>query len=225
MKINKLVLGCLFTLAFLHSFSQLDNLPLVTVTGEGIVSQKPDVVLIGIVFTKELESQVDRLNQLTRIFEPTDTKIRIFGLNGQENEEGRIRVQWGKTLVYSKEVFIELTDISRLDQILLEIRKQKLQLSFVEYRVSNQSQLCSEARKKAVETARKKATELAQQLGQSIGKAHDIEDLGTENINWYNLQKEDIDRINRMSPEEYLVIPSEQVICSKVKVSFDLIKN
>lgn len=225
MKINKLVLGGLFTLAFLQSFSQLDNLPLVTVTGEGIVSQKPDRVLIGIVFTKELESQADRLNQLTRIFEPADTKIRIFGLNGQENEEGWIRIQWGKTLVYSKEVFIELTDIGKLDQILLEIRKQKLQLSFVEYQVSNQSQLCSEARKKAVEAARKKATELAQQLGQSIGKAHDIEEIGVENINWYSLQKEEIDKINRRTSDEYQVIPSEHVICSKVKVCFDLIKN
>lgn len=225
MKINKLLLGGLFILAFSPTFSQFDNLPLVTVTGEGIVSQKPDMVLIGIVYTKELESQADRLNQLTRIFEPAETKIRIFGLNSQEYEEGLIRVQWGKTLVYTKEVFVELNDISKLDPILLEIRKQNLQVSFIEYRICNPFRLCSEARKKAIEAARMKAIELAQQLGQSIGKAHDIEELGMENINWYSLQKEEIEKINRRNSNEYQVVPAELVIYSKVKVSFDLIKN
>ena len=129
--------------------------------------------------------------------------------------------------VFVKEIFITIYDLNKLDKYLLDLHKKGFDDYFYrDYRVSGLENLTNESRKKAISSAKRKAVLLAQELGQTKGKAHLIEEILAENNNWYSLNSE----INTekllfsFGSEGYLIDPGYVTIQSKLKVSFELIK-
>lgn len=200
---------------------QLQTVPLITVTGEAVIKTSPDYVILGLRIKKELLPNME--NKLSQqIFKEEDTKIRLFDFN--EADMSKSIIQFDSSTYY-KEVFITITDIKKLDKYLLELFNMGYRdYIYVEYRSSNYSNLKTQARKDAINAARKKAQVLAAELGQTIGKAYTIEDLSSEEYNWYQLKdKTGLENITfKTGADGYLVEPGYITVTSKVKVSFNL---
>ena len=100
------------------------------------------------------------------------------------------------------------------------------QYIYLDYRVQNLISYKNQARKEAIILAKNKATMLAEELNQTIGKAHTIEELNQKSYNWYNIH--DIDGLEdvtyQAAADFYLIEPGYITIISNVRVSFDLIK-
>lgn len=216
MGIKKLILLigiCLVNTAF----CQLQNIPLVIVTGESVVKVIPDYVILGIKIKKTLPAEPS-----FEIFKEEDTKIRLFDFNEADISRSIIQVD---SSIYYKEVFITISDIKKLDKYLLELFNLGYRdYVYLDYRITNYNRYKLQAKKEAMNAARKKAQALVSELGQTLGKAHTIEELPTEDYNWYNLKdkKNSGDITFKMGSDNYVIEPGYVCVTAKVKVSFDL---
>ena len=204
------------------SYAQVENIPLVTVTGESTVKVKPDYVVLGVEVKKDFKPGG------FEIFKSEDTKIRLFELSDTAISESLIQIDSFKsdTSCYIKEVFISINDVKKLDRFLYELHKAGFRnYVFIDYRVRNFEAYKNRARKKAIHAAKKEAGLLASEMGQSIGKAHIIKEMETEIYNWYDMDdKEKIKNATSIGTDFYLSAPGYIVITSKIRVSFDLQK-
>src|ERR1035437_5698429 len=202
-------------------FAQLENIPLVTVFGESTVKVKPDYVILGIKIKKEIRLNSAPNNTVFEIFKTEDTKIRLFGFDDKNISESLIQVDGS---VYVKEVYITINDLNSLDKYLLELYKLGFKdYIYLDYRVKNFSDYKDQARKEAIYSAKTKATLIATELGQTIGKAHTVEEINNENYNWYNIHNNvNLENITfKLGADGYIVEPGFLIITSKIKVSFD----
>ncbi|WP_299187862.1 SIMPL domain-containing protein [uncultured Aquimarina sp.] len=207
-----------------YGIAQLENIPLITVVGKGVVKVKPDYVVLGIKVNKEIRLNSQGNSNVFGIFKDEDTKIKLFDFNNKDISESLIQV---KESVYIKEIFVTINELSRLDRYLFELHKLGYKdYIYFDYRVKSLSDHKSQARKKAISSAKKKAALLAIELGQSIGKAHSIQELDSEDYNWYaindNTNRENI--TFKLGVDEYVIEPGFLVIISKIQISFDLKK-
>ena len=78
----------------------------------------------------------------------------------------------------------------------------------------------------AIAAAKRKASLMANELGQTIGKAHTIEEVESQSFNWYNIDNaKNLENMTyKLGSEAYVIEPGYITIISKVKVSFDLMK-
>ena len=199
---------------------QLQNIPLITVTGESVVKVIPDYVIIGLRIKKSLPGTENKPS--FEIFKEEDTKIRLFDFNEADISRSIIQMD---SAAYYKEVFITISDIKKLDKYLLELYNLGYRdYVYLDYRVTNYKRYKSQARKEAVNTARKKAQELVAELGQTLGKAHTIEEMPTEDYNWYNLKDKAKSGMimYKLGADNHLIEPGYITVTAKVKVSFDL---
>lgn len=221
---KKLTLIILIILTNILSYSQLENIPLITVKGEGVIKIKPDHVVLGFKIQKSIKLNSNENPANLEIFKKRDIDIKLFNFNEKEIDKSLIQPN---NSVYITEIFITIKDLNRLDKILLDLKKIGYgNFHYIDYRIHNYSDLKNKARIKAINLAKEKATLLANELGQDIGKAHSIEEIDCPNYNWYNINKNDnIENIPfLLDSEEYLIDPGYIIITSKIKVSFDLIK-
>ncbi len=204
--------------------AQIENIPLITVYGEGRVKVKPDHVVIGIRIKKQIPSNSAEGTTALEIFKTDDTRIRLFGFDQKNMSETVVQEDDGS---YIKEVFITINDLNTLDKYLLELYKLGFKdYIYMDYRIKEYITYKNQAKREAVSSARKKATLLAGEVGQAIGKAHRIEELTPEDYNWYDLHNDrGLERITfKLGADGYLIEPGFLVLTSKVKVSFDLLK-
>lgn len=217
---------CVIIIAILGSslHAQLENIPLITVTGQSAVKVKPDYVILGLKISKQIKSDSQNNHFGFKIFEDDDTKIRLFDFDENDIFETVIQNSGSK---YIKEVFITIRDLSKLDKYMLELHKLGYtNYIYKDYRISDYERYKDQTRKEAINIARKKAEQLAKELGQTIGKAHTIEEIITENYNWYTIyDKNDLENINyKLGADEYIFEPGYIIINSRLRVSFDLLK-
>ena len=202
------------------TFAQLQNIPLVVVEAESIVKIKPDYVIIGV----KLIKKVQLTNSTFEIFREIDTQFKIFGLDDKAIYQSFIQAD---SSYYVKEIFLTITDMNILDKTLLDLYKLGYkQYIYLDYRVQNLLTYKNQARKEAIILARNKAILLADELNQTIGKAHRIEELNQESYNWYNIHdyKNLENKTYETGSDFYVIEPGYITIISKVRVSFDLIK-
>ena len=220
---KKLFICALFNLIGIASFAQFQNIPLVTVYGESVVKVKPDFVVLEIKLTKDIFVE-NQNNSIFEIFSKEDTQINIFDFDGKQVSEAYIQVD---SLRYYKELFMTIKDLTKLDKILLELYKAGFKnYVFVDFRTSKKTDLINQARKDAIAAATNKAKLLANETGQLIGKVNTIEEIGSQEYNWYNLHKINTPDNNmyRLGSDNYIIEPGYITVVAKVKVSFDLLK-
>lgn len=204
--------------------AQVENIPLVTVEGEGLIKVKPDYVVLGFKIYKTIKEDANNNPIGFEIFKDEDTKIRLFDFDKKDITESAIQIENSK---YVKEVYITIYDLNKLDKIMLELYKLGIKdFHYKDYRLSNFDKYKDQARIKAIDSAKEKATLLAKELGQTIGKAHTIEEVDFRDYNWYNINNKSglEDLPYTLDSDNYLIEPGQITITSKVKVSFDLIK-
>jgi len=225
---NKLLILFLAFTIQISTYAQRDTLSLVKVIGEYAIKVKPDYVVLGISIHRNLSANASDIKMAFRIFEKEDTRIRLFDFDDKDMTETFIHIDNSdKRPVYIKDVFITIKDMDKLDETLLELHRLGFtNYKYIDYRVLNLKALKDNVRTEALKSAKEKAVLLATTLGQTVGKAHTIEDLETSNYNWYtasNTNKRDSIG-NALNVNDYLFDPGYIVILSRVKVSFDLDK-
>ena len=206
------------------TFAQLQNIPLATAIGESVVKVKPDYAVAVIKVKKSMNISSLTTAATFRIFEENDTRVQLFGFDDKNIDFSLIQAD---SLVYVKEIIITINDLQNLDKYLLEIQKLGYKdLIYLDYRVKDLAAHKDQARKNAIASAKRKAILLASELGQSIGKAHTIEELESQSFNWYNIDNaKNLENMTyKLGSEAYVIEPGYITIISKVKVSFDLMK-
>ncbi len=206
------------------TFAQLQNIPLVTAIGESVVKVKPDYAVAVIKVKKSMNISSLTTAATFRIFEENDTRVQLFGFDDKNIDFSLIQAD---SLVYVKEIIITINDLQNLDKYLLEIQKLGYKdLIYLDYRVKDLSPHKDQARKSAIASAKRKAILMASELGQSIGKAHTIEEVEVQSFNWYNIDNsKNLENMTyKLGSEAYIIEPGYITIVAKVKVSFDLIK-
>lgn len=221
---RKFIVIFLFIISGTVIFAQLENIPLITVQGEGTIQVKPDYIVLGFKVYKSMPTNSNGDPIGFEIFKDEDTRIKLFDFNEKDIDESLIQLEG---LKYVKEVYISIYDLDKLNRILIELNKLGFSaFHYMDYRVKDFEMYKNQARIKAIKSAKEKASQLVGELGQQIGKAHTIEEIHFQDYNWYN-KNEDI-RIEdipfRSDADTYLLEPGFIVITSKIKVSFDLIK-
>jgi uncharacterized protein len=223
--IRKIIILALFAFIGTPIWAQLENIPLITVYGESVIQVKPDYVLIGLKVKKKINVNNNaEARTIFEIFKKEDTKVSLFDFDEKNIYEGYIQYDSSN---YIKEIFIKILDLNKLDKYLLEIYQLGFKdIIYVDYRITNLNEYKNKARIDAINSAKKKATLLANELGQMIGKAHNIEEIFMEEYNWYNIHnsKNKENLTFKLGADNYLIEPGYITITSKIKVSFDLQK-
>lgn len=222
---KNIFLFILIALSSSLSFGQLLNPPLITTTGQSNLRIKPDYVILGVQISKKIRTDVPANLSGFEIFRNEDTRIRLFDFDEKDMSESIIQVNGDE---YIKEVFIIIKDLDKLDKHLLDLyRLGFTNYIHIDYRITNYEMRKDSARKEAIHNAKMKAESLAKNLGQSVGKAHTIEEVDLKIFNWYSINpKGDHEEDIFVEPvsNEYFVEPGYIIINSRIKVSFDLKK-
>lgn len=208
-------------LSSLQFFSQTaQEQPHVSVTGEAVVKVIPDYVILGIRIKKQLNGADNK--PAFEIFKEEDTKIRLFDFNEADMSKTFIQLD---SAAYYKEVFVTITDLKKLDKYLLELYTLGYRdYVYIDYRTSFYEKYKTQAREEAIADAKKKARQLSTGLFLALGKAYAVEDLNTEDYNWYNLKdKKNSGKLTyKMGSDNYLIEPGYITLTSRVHVSFHI---
>lgn len=202
----------------------IQNIPLITVEGESYLRIKPDYVILGFKVSKEMQVTSQGMPTVFEIFRTQDTKIKLFDFDDKNISETLIQIE---KPVYVKEIFISIYDLTLLDRIISELYKLGYKdFHYIDYRIKNITDLQYQAKLKAIAAAKIKASLLAKELGQTIGKAHFIEELDYPDYNWYNIHNDvSIKELTyKQDADDYVIEPGFITISAKIRVSFDLIK-
>lgn len=172
-------------IVFASSFAQeSNNLPMVTVMGEGKLKIVPDQVSIQIAIeTKGTE--------IKSVKEQNDNKtaavlksIKKWGLAPADVQTQRVSVnpaydyESKKTFIHaSQSITLLLRDLSKYDSLITELVSVGITtISSVEFQSSQQAKLQSSVRKLAMQNALEKAQDYLSVVGQKVGKVQSISD-------------------------------------------------
>ncbi|MGB8374898.1 MAG: SIMPL domain-containing protein, partial [Salegentibacter sp.] len=123
------------------------------------------------------------------------------------------------TYVANQAISIKLEDLSDYEEIMRGLLENGLnRIDGVQFKSSEVEKYESEARRKAVFDAKQKATELATPLGQKIGKAVSINEVGSNNIQPVYRMAEM--KMSDSAQGQQSIAPGEMEITEKVNVSF-----
>lgn len=219
--------GILFLGAILFStwaFGQ-ENIPLVSVTGEGIVKVVPDGVIIraGVVHTGSSAEEVKSKNEevMNDIFKFLESK----GIPSEniQTEYLRLNKQYNydtKEYYYSasQSISVELKSLNTYEEIMSGLMETGLnRIDGIEFQTSKKEELEAQARKEAMLDARDKATQLASAVGLTIGNAFSIHEMNLDPV-------QPVFRMVEMkamdSGAEQTIAPGQMKIKVRVNVSF-----
>lgn len=217
----KTILSLAMLLSCFGVFSQTaQEPPHIRVTGEAVVKVIPDYVILGIRIKKQLNNTDNK--PAFEIFKEEDTKIRLFDFNEADMSKTFIQLD---SAAYYKEVFVTITDLKKLDKYLLELYTLGYRdYIYIDYRTSLYEKYKTQAREEAMADAKKKAKQLSLGLFLALGKAYAVEELNTEDYNWYNLKdKKNAGKLTyKMGSDNYLIEPGYITVISRLQVSFNV---
>jgi uncharacterized protein YggE len=201
----------------------LQNIPLVTVTGEGVAKAVPDQAIISVRVQQRIDITNLSLGSEAFLFSKENTDIKFFGDDNHEifSTIPEIDVKDNKNAaVFIKEFIITVRDISLLTKVITElIRRDFTNIYSITYRLSDVTSAKNSARLMAVANARAAAELYGKALGQSIGKAHMVEEEDAKIVNWYTEKYrnpgEVVNTVYNYNPG-YISVPC------RVTVSFEL---
>lgn len=224
---KNLLLTALF-FVFVSGVAQETPLSLINVTGEGTVKVVPDEVFIKARIehtgksSKEVKAQNDKVvNEIIKYLKSQKIPAKNF-----QTEYIRLSKDYNynsKETFYSanQAISIKLEDLSKYEKIMSGLLESGLnRIDGIQFQSSKKEALETEARKKAVLDAQKKANELANALGQEIGKAHSINEIGGGGYPQPMFKAAMMDVATEESAET--IAPGEMDVTIKVNVAFML---
>ena len=207
------------------------QIPLISVSGEGKISVKPDQVVInfGIENIGKDATEVKKLNDET--VDKTLKLIKEFGI--LSNDYKTTDVSLNRNYDYEKKkynyrasqsVTIILKNLSRYDSLMMGLVDNGINsISNVEFKTSKLEEYKSEARKLAMKEAQHKAEDYVSVLNQKIGKAITIND-NTQTYfpqPMYRMAMADKEISGNSIPKETIAVGEIEVVAT-VSVSFIL---
>ena len=207
------------------------QIPLISVSGEGKISVKPDQVVInfGIENIGKDAKEVKKLNDET--VDKTLKFIKEFGI--LSNDYKTTDVSLNRNYDYEKKkynyrasqsVTIILKNLSRYDSLIMGLVDNGINsISNVEFKTSKLEEYKSEARKLAMKEAQHKAEDYVSVLNQKIGKAITIND-NTQTYfpqPMYRMAMADKEISGNSIPKETIAVEEIEVVAT-VSVSFIL---
>lgn len=204
--------------------------PTVNVTGEGKVIAVPDEVTIRMgVQTEGKDAKTVKAENYTSVDKVLDYLLKM---NIPQNQVQTEYINLNKNYDYntktynyraSQTISVKLKDLSTYDKIMAGLVSSGINtINGVEFSSSKMEAYEAEARKKAVANAKEKATEYAGVLGQSIGKAVAISELGTSAPQPQPMYK--VAMAESSDATQRTLAPGELTITSKIQVSFMLLE-
>lgn len=202
--------------------------PLISVTGEGIVTVTPDEVSINV----RVENTGKDATLIKQENDRTVSKVLAFikkmGIKDKDVKTQYIRLNKNydynsKTYNYSanQSISITLKDLSKYEDLMNGLLQSGInRVDGVSFSASNEDKLKSEARKKAVENAKTKAEEYAGVLNQSVGKAFSISEFEQTNYPQPIMYKSAME--SDASGGQQPIAPGEIQIKATVNISFVL---
>lgn len=219
------VLIVLLSLSFSYGRAQvIENLPLLTVTGEAVVKAVPDQVIVAVRIQRKVDIESLTTVSDAFLFSKEQTDIKFVGNNDNEILTTLMEASTNdKTVVFIKEFIITIRNPENLTRVLMELlRHDFTNVYSISYRLSNPNDWKDKARREAMTHARATASLYARELGQTIGKAHLVKEEETQPINWF-VEKYRPD-IRELISTSYHFNPGYITIPCKVTVSFNLIE-
>lgn len=221
----------LFTIA--TSAQTTSNPPLITVSGEAAVQVTPDEVVFNLevenvdkdlIAAKNLnDERVKAILALARDYQiaPQDIRTAYIGIEPKYDFEDDFKKRTFVGYGVSKTAVIVLKDFSRFDSLLSDVVKLGVtRVSDVSFRTSQIRKHKDQARAIAIKAAREKALAMAQEIGQTIGKAYSIQEEGAVN----NQYQRNVTTVisGSYSDSESSIAPGQISVTARVVVSFEL---
>jgi uncharacterized protein YggE len=228
---KKVIVIAFVMLAPLLQAQEKTQIPLISVSGEGKISVKPDQVVInfGIENIGKDATEVKKLNDET--VDKTLKFIKEFGI--LSNDYKTTDVSLNRNYDYEKKkynyrasqsVTIILKNLSRYDSLIMGLVDNGINsVSNVEFKTSKLEEYKSEARKLAMKEAQHKAEDYVSVLNQKIGKAITIND-NTQTYfpqPMYRMAMADKEISGNSIPKETIAVGEIEVVAT-VSVSFIL---
>jgi uncharacterized protein YggE len=181
------------------SMPDLENIPRITVTGEGRISSAPDLADINIGVITQAQTARDAMNvntaSMTRLYALlkeqgiAEKDIQTSNLNIQPQYTQPPQIAPGQrdrefvpqiaAYQVTNTVTITVRDLTKLGTILdALVTAGANQMYGISFRINEPAKLVDEARKKAVADARRKAELLAGEAGVVLGRALRISESG-----------------------------------------------
>jgi uncharacterized protein YggE len=228
----------------------LPDRPLVTVSGQAEVMVAPDQV----VFTLKAENvnldvgaakaktdaEVKKIFALARDYKIETQNIQTDFVRISESYSAYVQGKPRQFLGYSvtQTTTILLTDITRFERLFSDLVKAGISnVGEVTFRASQMRKYMDQARAQAMKAAREKAVALAAEIGQHIGKAFNIAEVGTKVSQAYDEDNESStsnvstssnsiyissESIGGVGDTQNTIAPGMISIIVRVRVSFEL---
>ncbi len=208
---------------------QVNQVPMVMVTGEGIVKVVPDQVTIK----SRIEHEGDDAAEVKRKNDVVVDKV-IKYLKSEGIPEKNIQTDYislnknynynEKTYSYAanQSISIKLEDLKKYEKIMSGLLDAGLnRIDGIQFKSSEIEKHKSEARKIAVLDAQRKAKEYTAPLNQSIGKAISISE---NEVNYFPPMYRGMEMMKASSDagEQQTLAPGEMEVSAKVTVGFEL---
>lgn len=245
MKTSLSVIGIVLAVS-LSVFAQTANdRPLITVSGQAEVMVVPDEVVFSLeadnldldlnAAKTKTDEDVKKVFARTRAYKiaPQNVQTDYIRVRKRYTEAFQNKPRQFRGYAVSQTIVILLKDISRFDSFLSDLVKAGISdVSDVTFRASQMRKYMDEARALAMRAAREKASALAGEVGQRIGKAINITEVGMTVSSAYgedsngtasNYSNTSSAEIGRNIPDNQgTIAPGMISITARVKVSFEL---
>ena len=223
--------------------------PMINVSGQAEVMVVPDEVVFRLeadnvnfdlaAAKAETDKDVKEVFALARAYKiaPQNVQTDYVRVNKRYTEYVQGKPREFRGYAVSQTIVILLKDISRFDSLLSDILKAGISdVSDVTFRASQMRKYMDEARTLAIRAAQEKAIALASAVGQEIGKANNITEVGmnvssaystedssqasSNSSNYSSTSSAEIGR--NISDNQGTIAPGMISIIARVKVSFEL---
>lgn len=243
---KKLFLFLAITLSTTSAFAQNESVrPLIIVSGQAEVMVVPDEVVFRLkvenvnldvnIAKAKTDDDVKKILALARSYkiEPQNVQTDFIRINEHYAPATQYIVRKFDGYAVIQTTAILLKDVTRFESLLADVVKAGISnVSDVTFRASQMRKYMDQARASAMKAAREKAVALAAEIGQRIGKAHNITEVGTTVLPAYEEDNENYasNSIANFSSEirsnvadtQGTIAPGLISITVRVKVSFEL---
>ncbi len=218
---KSLLLILLLTTGLIQAQDLKQQIPQISVTGEGKVKVTPDhaIIMIGFQNSGKDAAEVKKMSD-----EVIDRVIKYIKKSGVSNSDYKTsRVTLNKSYDYEKKksnfqanqtLSITLKDLSKYDSLMSGLTDEGINsIQGVEFKSSKQEEYEKEARKNAILNAKQKATDFVSALGQKVGKAL----LITDNSSTYVPQP--MFKGNMMAMAAEALAPKETLAVGEIEIN------
>src|SRR5918993_4543212 len=165
--------------------------PLITVTGQAEVMAVPDEVVFNLNATtvdknlltaqQKTDEVVRNVLDLARRYQIPATQVQTGYISLQERYSDEAATRQPRVFIgyaVSKSIAIILRDVTKAESLLSEVFRTGItRINGVDFRTTQSRKLKDQARLLAVKAAHAKARAIANEIGQSIGKAYSITEV------------------------------------------------